>query len=468
MRKLRDRLILLFLAATLLPLGATVWLATSLLDVSLRYSAASELNQISRTLERTGRELYQRSREALKSDARAGVVQPARYKLDAFREWPEALREFWESGQPERFQIAGPKGDRLEYLLRRPDALLVFSSSLAPVSMEELSAQIRQARRIAEAGSARELRRGFILLFLLLVLSTWAGPLALLVYFAARVSRPIHALTQGLTQLAAGREQTRIPLQGDDEVGRAIQAFNHMAGELERQRSRLVYLTQLASWQTLARKMAHELKNSLTPIRLTMEEMLARADQPDSSFTRQAAEIAIEEVDSLERRVRAFSHFAAEPPVRPEAVDLNVLVEERIAFLKAGHPEVTYVARLSAGLPPAWADPDLVKGILTNLLENAAEAAGPEGRVLVTTADLHGSVSLEVHDSGPGLSEEARRTLFEPSITFKRHGMGLGLSIARKSALLSGGDILLVGGELGGAAFRVVLPCHAHEPGPDR
>jgi signal transduction histidine kinase len=119
-------------------------------------------------------------------------------------------------------------------------------------------------------------------------------------------------------------------------------------------------------------------------------------------------------------------------------------------------------------LPPAYADADLVKGILTNLLENAAEAAGVGGRILASTALVDGKIAVEVHDSGPGLSPEARKSLFEPTISFKKHGMGLGLSIARKSALLVGGDILLVKGELGGAGFRVLLPRHAPEPNPDR
>jgi signal transduction histidine kinase len=104
------------------------------------------------------------------------------------------------------------------------------------------------------------------------------------------------------------------------------------------------------------------------------------------------------------------------------------------------------------------ADPDLVKGILTNLLENAADAVGAGGRILGVTAREDGRVAVEVHDSGPGLSEQARSSLFQPTISFKKRGMGLGLSIARKSALLSGGDIVLVKGELGGAGFRVLLP----------
>jgi signal transduction histidine kinase len=104
--------------------------------------------------------------------------------------------------------------------------------------------------------------------------------------------------------------------------------------------------------------------------------------------------------------------------------------------------------------------------ILTNLLENAAEAAGPGGSVMALTSAADGQVSIEVHDSGPGLNEEARRSLFEPTISFKARGMGLGLSIARKNALRLGGDILLVAGELGGVAFRVVLP-QAREQGAE-
>jgi signal transduction histidine kinase len=156
--------------------------------------------------------------------------------------------------------------------------------------------------------------------------------------------------------------------------------------------------------------------------------------------------------------VRAFSQFSAEPPVRLRELDLNAVVEDRVAFLKTGHPEINYSVRLEQTGPHAVADEDLVKGILVNLLENAAQAAGTGGNVLAVTQVLNGKVAVEIHDSGPGLSEQARRTLFQPTISFKKNGMGLGLSIARKSALLSGGDIVAVPGELGGAAFRVLLP----------
>ena len=206
----------------------------------------------------------------------------------------------------------------------------------------------------------------------------------------------------------------------------------------------------------LARKMAHEVKNSLTPIRLTVEEMVARHGSSDPAFLKQAAQIVTDEVTGLERRVRAFSDLAAEPPVNPGPLDLNAMLAERMAFLKPGHPAVKYQSRFDAKNPQAWADEDLVRGILTNLMENAAHAAP---QILSLSHRLpDGRVALEVHDSGPGLSASAREHLFEPTISFKKSGMGLGLSIARKSALLNRGDIELIDSELGGAAFRVTLP----------
>jgi signal transduction histidine kinase len=172
----------------------------------------------------------------------------------------------------------------------------------------------------------------------------------------------------------------------------------------------------------------------------------------------QATQIVVDEIETLEKRIRAFSQFAAEPPVEKAPVDVNSVLQERIAFLKMAHPEVAYDCRLQDEVPRVLADQDLLKGILTNLLENAAEAAGQGGHILGVTAADNGRVAIEVHDSGPGLSEQARLSLFQPTISFKKRGMGLGLSIARKSALLSGGDIVVVKGELGGAGFRVLLP----------
>src|SRR5204863_1625351 len=174
-------------------------------------------------------------------------------------------------------------------------------------------------------------------------------------------------LTGGLSELALGNLQVRLHTDRNDETSRAIRAFNNMADQLQQSRERLVYLTQIASWQSLARKMAHELKNSLTPIRLTVEEIAARQTQVDRQFMDQAVQIVVDEIETLERRVRAFSEFSSEPAPNPIALDVNSLVEERISFLKPCHAGVTYTARLMDSCPHAFADADQVKGILTNL-----------------------------------------------------------------------------------------------------
>jgi two-component system nitrogen regulation sensor histidine kinase NtrY len=464
MHSLRTRLIAAFAIATVLPLAATIGITMSLLESSLGYATTGELDGLSKTLEETVRQFYQREREALRQDAAMGRSTPATYDVATLTAWPEDVRGFWESREPERFGLAGPDGDRLDYMRRHTTGVEVYARDLAGIHMQELSTKLRQAREVVGSLEARDLRRGFTLALLLLVALVWLVSLVPLLFLAHRISKPIRHLTAGLTDFAAGDWDRRVESTRTDEVGNAVDAFNHMAEQLRRSRERLVYLTQMSSWQSLARKTAHELKNSLTPIRLTVEEMVARQPQADRVFMQEASQIVISEIETLERRVRAFSEFAREPPVNPEAFDLNGLVTERISLSKPAHPTTSYRVKADVRGPRVHAGADLVKGILTNLLENAADAAGPSGSILTITRLQADHAVVEVHDSGPGISEVASRTLFEPTITFKKDGMGLGLSIARKNALVLGGDITLVKGELGGAGFRVTLPAAQDSP----
>jgi len=443
---LRTRLALVFIAATLIPLGATVWLTTLLLNQSLRPSPVNQLSDLSRSLEKTGREYYQQAREELKADALAGRLSPVAVAK---------AEELLSSEDGEGFALTGDGGDRLLYLVRTPTGVTAWERHL-DIRMGDLSRQYGEARRTVDALAI--LRRGSFPAWALLAAAIWVTALALVWLVATRFSRPIVNLTQALKSLADGNFRIRVPNERTDEIGLATEAFNRTAAQLEHSRDRLVNLTQLASWQVLARKTAHEVKNSLTPIRLTVEEMVARAQSPDRAFLEQAAGIVVDEIESLERRIRAFSEFSSEPPICPEKLDLPAIVEERIAFLRSAHPEVRYAVEVASSAPVALADHDLVKGILVNLLENAAEAAGEGGQILTRVCPVEDNIAIEVHDSGPGLSEMAKKSLFQPTISFKKRGMGLGLSIARKSALLTGGDILLIAGELGGAGFRVLLP----------
>ena len=463
MNKLRHKLIIAFLAATVLPTSAILWMSIALLKHSLSYVATDDLATISRSLEQVAREYYRQSCDELKAEAAGGRIAAQRFSMGAMSQAPPAVTQFWESGDPERFLLSGPDGDRLDYMVRGGSEVWIYEKALNGVHMEEIAGQIRQSRAQVENLRQRDLRKGFTYTLVLLSAIIWILALASITFFAGRISRPIQDLTAGLHRLAGGNFDTRLFSGQEDEIGQAIQAFNHTAEHLRQNRDRLVYLTQIASWQSLARKMAHELKNSLTPIRLTVEEIVARSSDEDRRFLDQASQVVISEVESLERRVRAFSDFASEPVLHAGALDVNLLLAERIRFLEVAHPEVEYRLETENNLPVAWADSDQMKGILTNLLENAAEAAGPGGTVLATTRNRDGRLLIEVHDSGPGLSDEARRSLFEPAISFKQNGMGLGLSISRKNALLAGGDLKTVDCSLGGAAFCLMLPVRNKE-----
>ena len=146
---LRSRLIGAFLASTLLPLAATVWITTSLLDRSLSYATTGELDRLSHTLEATAKQLYQRERDALKQEAIDGRTRPATYAAASIAEWPQPDRSFWESGEPERFGVSGAGGDRVDYMRRIEGSggeagVQVFTRDLGGVSMEKLSTRFGQ------------------------------------------------------------------------------------------------------------------------------------------------------------------------------------------------------------------------------------------------------------------------------------------------------------------------------------
>jgi len=439
-------------------MAVMVWVTTNLLDQSLRYATTVELDELSRSLEVTGREMYRSAREALRHDAAAGRVPARKFEAASSAQWPNEVITFAASREAERFQLSGANGDTLNYLVARENGdVWMYARPLGGVGMNKLTGQISGARELVDRARGHDLRRGVTWALIVVAASVYLVALSILFWIAFRVSRPMRALTNGLKTLVSGDFGVRLPGEGRDEAGQAIAAFNETAAHLEDSRDKLVELTRVASWQMLARKMAHEVKNSLTPIRLTMEEIGARNGSVDAAFLRQASQIVADEVTTLEKRVRAFSDFASEPSAQARETDLNGLVHERVAFLKPTHPEVAYEIAL-ADRAAAIVDPDLVRGVLTNLLENAAQAVGPGGKIQTRTFREGGRTVIEVADSGPGLSDLARSTLFQPSITFKKNGMGLGLSIARRSVLLCGGEIEYCDSILGGAAFRVSLP----------
>src|SRR5678816_2645394 len=221
MNRLRTRLIAVFLLATLLPLGLTLWTSVSLLERSLQLAPVNELAGLSQSLEKTGRELYQQARESLQRDVAEGRVQGVKLS-------PADAQAFKERGLAEEFVLAGANGDRLDYYVSsKHEDVVVYTRQLG-VPLGELTKQIGEARQTVEASGVRDFRRGFRGALLSIAALLWLVALTLLVFLAARISRPVRQLTQGLERVASGDLTTRVPEQGSGEIAAAMQAFNHM------------------------------------------------------------------------------------------------------------------------------------------------------------------------------------------------------------------------------------------------
>src|ERR1051326_1986432 len=298
----RTRLIVGFAVATLAPLSIMVAISISLLKHSLSLASTHDLDDLSRSLEKTGRELYRRPSDSLKQDVAAQRISPARFSSADRAKWPADVQEFADSGEPERVMLAD---ERMEYLARRGGEVLLYSKPLHGVELElgSMADQWARARAAVERANGRNLRRADVYLLVVLAAALWILAFIGVGLWTRRLSRPIRQLTRGLSEVAAGRLDQRVEVARYDEIGIAIDTFNRMTAELGHSREGLVYMTRLESWQALARKMAHEVKNSLTPIRLTMEEVAARDSGSDSEFLKQASQIVVDEVTALERRV---------------------------------------------------------------------------------------------------------------------------------------------------------------------
>lgn len=349
----------------------------------------------------------------------------------------EATRTIeWPDG-PETFQAIPLSGRQNELL----GVLLVGSSRR---ELAALAARIRWAGGLAA---------GFGIL-LGIGLSYWA---------ARRLTGPVAQLARGAREVAAGNWNARVSVASRDEIGELARAFNSMTQELIGQRDRLLQAERVAAWRELARRLAHELKNPLFPLQLSIEN-LRRARQVDSAHFDEAFEettsTLLAELDELKRVVAQFSDFAKMPQPERQPSELRALLERAAHLYEAriSRQNIALEVSVEGGSLVAPVDPHLLGNAIGNLVLNALDAMPQGGRLLLRAGRENGRAVIEVRDSGQGLSEEEQRRLFTPYYTTKKHGTGLGLAIVQSVVADHGGRITVDSAPDRGTRFRIELP----------
>ena len=285
-------------------------------------------------------------------------------------------------------------------------------------------------------------------------------------WVSARVTRPIEQLAAGAREVAAGNWDARAQTRSHDEIGQLAEAFNEMTRQLAEQRERLVQTERVAAWRELARRLAHELKNPLFPLQLTVENLQRAREQTSEQFDEiffESTATLRAELDNLKAIVSRFSDFAKMPPPEFEPVDLNESVRGVVKLFEpqlaaVGRPPITTELYLDDNLPSLEADPVLLRRALENLVLNSLDAMPAGGTLTLRTSRRDGRVRLEISDTGQGLTPEECARLFTPYYSSKRHGTGLGLAIVQSVVSDHGGKIEVESAPGAGATFHIELP----------
>jgi len=282
---------------------------------------------------------------------------------------------------------------------------------------------------------------------------------------ARRTARDLDQLVEGSIAAARGDLDHRVPVRDRDEVGAVANAFNFMMEDLKTSKEKLVIAERIAAWQEIARRLAHEIKNPLTPIQMAMDTLRKSYKKQHPEFAEildESTTTVLEEADRLKRIVAEFSDFARMPKPEFSRIDLNDVIRGSLALYKDATPHVE--AKLDPKLPELDADKGQMNQVLLNLVENGRDALGTRegGRVTVTTkfGEAPDRLTLIVEDNGPGVPPELKDKVFAPYFTTKhaKGGTGLGLAIVHRIVSDHGGRITISDAPGGGAKFTIELP----------
>jgi two-component system nitrogen regulation sensor histidine kinase NtrY len=297
-------------------------------------------------------------------------------------------------------------------------------------------------------------------ILLAILLSSWA---------AARVTHPVEQLAHAAQEVAAGNWNARVDVLGDDELGQLADSFNRMTTELLGQKERLMQAERVAAWRELARRLAHELKNPLFPLQLTVENLVRARQQTPEQFEevfRESSRTLLAEIANLKAIVGRFSEFSKMPQPKLQQVQVNEVIRGVVQLFQAqleapGRAKIKCELQLDPHLETVSADAELLHRAISNLVLNAMDAMPDGGTLSLRTRGDGGNVVIEVADAGAGLTPEECERIFTPYYTSKEHGTGLGLAIVQSVVSDHGGRIHARSSPGRGTTFVIDLPRNA-------
>jgi len=285
-------------------------------------------------------------------------------------------------------------------------------------------------------------------------------------WISRRITRPVEELSAAAREVATGRWDTQIDVKGTDEVGQLATAFNDMTRTLASQKEKLVQTERVAAWRELARRLAHELRNPLFPLQITVENLQRARQLAPAQFQEvfnEATATLKAELANLNTIIGRFSDFSKMPAPQLTQVNVNETLRNAVRlfepqFTAVGKPPITTEYFLADALPEIDADPDLLHRAFQNLVLNALDAMPAGGTLMLRSSNGEDSVRIEVSDTGKGLTPEECSRLFTPYYTTKQQGTGLGLAIIQSIVADHHGTISVTSEEGRGATFRIELP----------
>jgi signal transduction histidine kinase len=288
-------------------------------------------------------------------------------------------------------------------------------------------------------------------------------------WFAARVTRPVVSLAEAARRVAAGDLNAKVEVESSDELGELAAAFNRMTEDLVQQKDRTLQAERVAAWRELARRLAHELKNPLFPLQVTVENLVRAKQKSPEMFEEvfhEGTATLLAEINNLKTIIGRFSEFSKMPQPQRRPTQVNDVVRSVLRVFQAQLQEKNQIAvrtTLAEALPEISADPELLHRALQNLVLNAIDALPQGGELAIRTRNLGDRIELSVSDTGSGLTQEECGRLFTPYYTTKQHGTGLGLAIVQSVVSDHGGKISVESTKEKGTTFRIELP---YEPQP--